>query len=262
MDQKLREKIEEASRKYFELTSGPIYTVYADMEYLQNFRFGALIALLHKRGAKEAEACMKYIRSKIDDYNKRLDYETAKYFPALQYTEADLDAIIQSNPLGVAYISPFTSTWSILLDVMKAIRFHNDKVSQRPTNVELALNLTHVPWHPDLQARIRHTVYVAGSSDAYVTFRNMPRYTEGYDYYKSASFLFIWEIEKFIWSDPTLQEHLCRRMTFTNNQILARPYVDPKLNIAPENVQRSLVETAEILDKIMDFEWLPSSIIV
>ena len=262
MDPALRSKIEEASKKYFELTAGPIYRVYADMEYLQDFRIGALVSLLRKKGVNEAKVGLDYIRSCMSAYNERLDFETAKYFPMMKTTDAELDEIIRQNPLGVAYISPFTSTWSILLDVLSAVRFHNDKVSERTVQTEFVLNLTTVPWHSDLQARLRHQVYTAGSSDAYITFRSTPRYSEGYDFYHSAAILFIWDIEYFINGDPALRNAICDNMKFYNNQVLAKPYVKPELKIAPDKVKDSVYLTEEMLDRIMNFEWLPTSIIV
>ena len=261
MDETLRAKIEEASRRYFELTSGPIYTLYADMEYLQDFRFGAMIALLHKRGMKEAEVCLNYIREKLPDYNNRLDYDTVKYFPMLKLQESDLDEIIKTNPLGVAYISPFTSVWNILLDTIRAVGFHNDKVSEKTIQFEVILNLTTSPWHQDLKARIRHTVYVAGDPNACVHFRETPRYTEGYDFYRAANFLFLHDVESFINVDPVLRTKICDEMKFENNQIIARPHVNPDCHIAPENEKMSLDLTSEMLNKIMDFEWLPAVIV-
>ena len=104
---KLGELFDDVGKAYFNAEARPITRVYADLEYLQDLRFGAL---LYGVSVKEE---MDYIHSKIEQYNNRYTLETAKYFPVFKKTDADLDKLLQTPVVldKICFLAPWTSVF-------------------------------------------------------------------------------------------------------------------------------------------------------
>lgn len=114
-DQKrfIMSQIEQGNKRFFENFDKPITSVYLDMDFLQDYKLGALMNMI------STEVEYEYIRSQIDAYNKSDTEIITNIFPSLGFKEEQVDAFIHNseNTDLLALESPFYTSLKAILDL-------------------------------------------------------------------------------------------------------------------------------------------------
>lgn len=95
--------ISKGQEKIFNEISKSITSIYMDIEFVQDFRLGALLQLI------SSQEEYNYIYSKIEDYSTSMDDNTMKHFPLLKITNEQIDAYLKDPEhwFQISLESPF-----------------------------------------------------------------------------------------------------------------------------------------------------------
>ncbi len=245
----------QSSEMMFTEENGPINRIYVDMEYLQDLRFGALLQML--RVPKE----MEYIYHELDDYNKKYDYECASHFPALGYTDEQLDVVLSdSNKIDmVCFKAPFTSAYYQFTNILMMLQHHNRAVSSKPLDIYVQVNVANPLYPTELLREFKDNLakLLPGTN---VEFSRQPRYTCPIDDYNNKQLLMLYNIEEFLKQDTPTSLAMVGEGTFFNKKVFSIPYVNKNLKHEPEEYNDVLSMTQTQLNVYCDFAYLPSYI--
>ena len=244
---------EEVGKSYFDTETKPVTRVYADLEYLQDLRFGALMY-----GVTIPEE-MNYIHSCLRRYNERYELKTAKYFSALKKTEADIDRLLQS-PIDcdrICFLSPWTSVYFQMIEILTALKRHNKHIMEEVQKIHLVINVADVHYPVELQKYLIQAL--EQQLDITVEIIEQSRYTASLDEYLSYQILFLYDYGRFINTFPSA---FVGEGKFFDTRLIAMPYIEEGLGHKPDDYENVLSSTERGLDIYCDFAFLRSTIVL
>ena len=206
---------QELYSSFFDTILKPINNIYVDLELMQDFKIGALLSMITLK--EEIE----YIQHNLPKYNKRYDFECAKYFPALKISEHDINLRLKSEAqnIFITTMSPFNGVWSIFANCLVDIGHHND-MTKNNVKTRIVFNIADIPYPDPLKIDITDNVnkYLHNVD---VQFTQYERYDEtdlsGYD------LLFIYDLPQFVKPDTTTSKQFFREGKFANARIYTVP---------------------------------------
>lgn len=247
----VQDSLNKLSEDYFTNITERVSKIYVDMEILQDLRIGALFQTV------TVPEEIEYIQSCIPDYNKRLDLETAKYFPVLNKTDEELDEIIKNNPLRVAIASPWTKIYNNFQIVLRCLRENTLKRDASPAPLMIVVNTGLVPYPLQLFDKfarlVKHTypgVVIKSSS--------YPRYEADDDLYLSSDMFFLYDYEKFLNSSFIMK--MLDSPEYKTRTLYTTPYVNKTLGLDPNEYLKGLISTGATLNLFFDFFYMPTGI--
>lgn len=243
---------EEVNNNYFQTENKPVTRVYADLEYLQDLRFGALMY-----GVTIPEE-MKYINSCIKRYNNRYNLKTAKYFGALKKSEEDITKLL-NTPIDrdrICFLAPWTSVYYQLSSVLLALQKHNHQILEQDQKIKLFINVSDVVYPIELQKYLIQSLEQQLGIE--VEIIQQERYTADVQEYLSYEMLFLYDYGKFINTFPAA---FVGEGKFSDTRIIAMPYIEEGLGHKPEDYEHILDSTERGLDVYCDFVFLRSQIL-
>ena len=247
----LGKTFEEVGQNYFNSEMKPVTRVYADLEYLQDLRFGALL-----RGVT-CQREMDYVHAMISRYNNRYDQKTARYFPVLKKTDEELEQMLKTDieKDRICFLAPWTSVYSHLLEVIDLYQQHNKRMLEKVPEMKLVINVSDVDYPIELQNELINTISrLMGIS---VEVQQMERYIADVKEYLSYDIMFLYDYGKFVNTFPT---QFVGEGRFTDTRIIAMPYIQPGLGHKPEDYEYVLTSTEKGMDIYCDFSFLRSNI--
>ena len=234
---------------------GPITDIYVDMEYLQDLKLGALMHLI--KVPKE----MEYITYKIPEYNKRIDYECAKYFPALGHTEEELEELLHNKRTldMICFKAPFTSLYTEFTNSLLMITHHNRAVASSFKPIHIQVNVNNKLYPVELLNEFRAVVteHFRGMT---VTFTMEKPYNCPLSDYLSKQLLYIYNIEDFVKQGSATATAFVAEGSFFNKKIISFPYINKTLIKDPADYDFALKSTRAQLDVYCDFQYVRSTI--
>ena len=107
-------QIDQGNKRFFEGFDKPITSVYLDMDFLQDYKLGALMNMI------STEVEYEYIKSQIDAYNKSDTESITEIFPALGFKEEQVEAFVRDpeNSELLAIESPFFTSLKAVVDFL------------------------------------------------------------------------------------------------------------------------------------------------
>lgn len=249
-------KFEEAGKLFFEDENRPIVKIYVDLEYLQDFRFGALLTSIT---IKEE---MKYVMARLAQYNQRYHQATATYFSALKLTDTTLDGWIKGKQSDrIILTAPFTSVYYDFISLLRLINTHNTNVCDTLPKLRISINATDVVYPEAYKVALTGAIK-AGIDNVAVEFTIEPRYKASAAMYLEYDLMFLYDYGQFISETSTTMKPFIADGKFENKKIMAHPYIDPKLNHPKEDYDYILQSTEAGLNMFCDFMFLPSKILL
>ena len=129
---RILDSLKRNNEKEFEDMMTPIKRVYIDIEFLQDFRLGALIKLI------KTDVEYQYIREKIPIYSASHGEPVTKFFPDLGFKEEQIDEYMkdESHWEGLAMDSPFYENVKAICVFIGEYLKHNVRVGyNKPIDV-------------------------------------------------------------------------------------------------------------------------------
>lgn len=250
---KYEQTFQEVANKYFQDETGPIEKIYVDLEYLQDFKFGALLTTITTK--KELE----YIYHKLKDYNSRFDEDVSKYFPALKVSEEQISEIMKNKSLLKFIKAPWTSAYYDFMIITRFIAHQNRAVSSTPIVLEFNINVSDVEYPQELANLVK--IHLSESfGDVRVNFTHMKRYEDQLSFYLQQDVLFLKDMEQFVKEDTDTSIAFVSEGRFFNKKIFAKPQINPDLNITKKQYKDALTSTQIQLDVYCDFAYIQSLI--
>lgn len=251
----LQDLFNQTSEQFIRQELGPVTRIYVDLEYLQDLRLGALMHLV--KVPKE----MAYILHKLPEYNKKYDYECCSHFPALKYTDEQLDELLRDpNQVDmICFKAPFTSIYYEFGNILMMIQHHNRAASARPLDIRIRLNVAN-PLYPDELLNTLELAFQERMQNVHFDITKEPRYTLPVNDYADNKLLLIYNIEEFVKEGSDLSVAFVSEGRFFDTRILTVPYVNKTLISDPEQYQDALTSTRAQLDLYCDFSYVPSTI--
>ena len=252
---RLQEAFNQSSEKAVLDENGPITEIYVDLEYLQDLRFGAL---LHTVSVKKE---MEYINFKLPEYNQRLDYNCASYFPALGKTEEDLDNLLMNRDEIdlICFKAPFTSMYYEFTNMLVMITHHNHAVSSKRKSISIHVNVNNKLYPNELLKEFK-AVLQERFTDITVNFTKEKPYTCPLSDYTEKQLLYIYNIEEFLKQDSATAKAFVADGKFFDKKIISFPYVNRSVIKNPEDDYLALRSTRAQLDVYCDFQYVRSTI--
>ena len=247
----LGKTFEEVGQQYFNAEMKPVARVYADLEYLQDLRFGALLRSV------TCQREMDYIQAMIKRYNNRYDQKTARYFPVLKKTDDDLDELLKTSTEKdrICFLAPWTSAYDHLLEVIDLYQQHNKRLLDKVPEMKLVINISDVDYPIELQQELVKTIERLMRIS--VEIQQMERYTADVKEYLGYDLMFLYDYGKFVNTFPT---QFVGEGRFTDTRIIAMPYIQAGLGHNPEDYEYVLASTEKGMDIYCDFSFLRSNI--
>lgn len=110
-------QIDQGNKQFFDGFDKPITSIYLDMDFLQDYKLGALMNMI------TTETEYDYIKSQIDAYNKSDTEIITSVFPALGFKEEQVEAFIHDpkNAELLTIESPFYTSLQAIADLFSDI---------------------------------------------------------------------------------------------------------------------------------------------
>lgn len=240
--------------QYFNLEHKEIRSIYVDMELLQDLRLGALFTML------KVKSEMRYIYTKLNDYNNRLDNELCSYFPALKFTEQNiLDRLADDkHSLRICGMSPFTAAYDyFLFMLMEAIK-HNNNLG-KVLSINICVNVSDIHY-----SKVFYDMFVKNISVIMPTLNfsmhNYTRYQYPVDEFRNFDMLFLYDIRDLLQNNDTMAMLFMQQGVFFDKEIYSPPYIDKTLHTDPNEYTKILTSTASGLDMFCNFKYLNRNI--
>ena len=249
---KLGELFDDVGKSYFEAENKPVTRVYADLEYLQDLRFGALLY------GVTVDLEMKYIHDKLDQYNSRYDRYTTKYFPVLKKTEEDIDRLLQTPIVldRICFLAPWTSVYYHLIELIFYFKQHNKRMSDSDKKITLIINVSDVDYPIELRKHLEDTL--SNQLEINVIIEQKDRYSEPASEYLKYDIMFLYDYGQFVQRFP---KEFVGDGKFSDIRIIAQPYIEEGLGHKPEDYEFVLKSTEKGMDIYCDFSFLRSNIV-
>lgn len=250
---KFQQTFQEVATKYFQDETGTIEKIYVDLEYLQDFKFGALLSTITTK--KELE----YVYHKLKDYNSRFDESISKYFPVLKVSEEQISEIMQNGDLSKFIKTPWTSTFYDFMIITRFISHQNRAMSTTPIVLEFNINIADVEYPIELENMLKiHLSETFG--DVRVNFYHNKRYEQNLEFYLQQDVLFLKDMEQFVKEGTPTSIAFVSEGRFFNKKIFAKPQINPELNLTKSQYNDALNATQIQLDVYCDFAYIQSLI--
>ena len=248
---KLGELFDDVGKAYFNAEARPVTRVYIDLEYIQDLRFGALLY------GVTVDAEMKYIHSRIKQYNNRYTLGTAEYFPVLKKTDKELDTLLHTPVVldKICFLSPWTSVYFNFIELLVAIKQHNKRLLDSPPPITVVLNVSDVKYPTELVQYLSQTF--SRQWDVRVEVQQLTRYVGDVSEYLEYQLMFLYDYGLFV---NTFSSAFVGEGKFSNTRIIAQPYIDMSLGHKPEDYEYVLTSTEKGMDIYCDFSFLRSNI--
>ena len=229
---------------------GPITDIYVDMDYLQDLKIGAL---LHRVTVQKE---LEYILHKIPAYNKRFDYECAKYFPALGISERDiLNDLKDDNKIDlICFKAPFTSVYYEFVELLRAIINHNKAVSSKHVGLQIQINVENTLYPTELLSELSLN-FKKKFPGITVVFSHDKNYNAELLEYTKKNLLLIYNLEAWLKNEDVAKGFVAEGLFF-DKDIISFPYVNPSLIKDIEQYDTALDSTQKQIDIYCDFQYL------
>ena len=241
-----------AEEMMFKSDCKPIENIYVDLEYLQDLKLGTIINTIT---VKEELA---YIVHNLDGYNDRYDRDTGKYFKALHVDEQRITNDLKNDKLinKICVISPFTSIYYHLYEIITVAKNHIKAFSERPRPVTLTINCADVKYPEPLQKILVTTL--ERNLDIKVDFLSVARYSLASNEYRNFDLLMLYDCGEFIRQHAT---SFISNGDFVETKIVAQPYVEDAILKNTDNPEYLLSVTEKNIDIYCDFSYLRALIV-
>lgn len=236
---------------YFKTINRPVGSVYVDMEMICDFRLGALLSTFTV--AKE----MEYLYTRIPAYNERYDLDTAKYFPALKKTDAELDEIIRNCPGKVARVAPWTEILQKFVAAMSLVELSNKNLDPS-ARLSVVINCQDFRYPEDL-AKVFRRRMASGFKTMSIEFTNGRRYSQEPGYYAGFDMLFLYDYATFM-RDERLVNSFTSNYAYMNKSMYVLPLVDEACQLDRSEYLKALISTKARFDIYTDFYYMTGGI--
>lgn len=238
----------------FNLEHKPVTSIYADMELLQDLKFGALLTFV------EVEEEMRYIYSQLDQYNNKVNTHMAEYFPVMGITDDDI-AERMGDPehmFKICGIAPFTAAYDDFLAFLFASIRHN-KILGKQQVIDVVVNISDIKYPALLFDKFKENISVMAPG---VSFRmsNHSRYTQAVlDFTKFDSF-FLYEFHKLLSEGSGMAMAFAQNGSFFGKSVFTPPYIDTEMHQDSKEYDKVLVSTEYGLNIYCDFKYTSTAI--
>lgn len=251
-----QDKLKPLREAMFHEEHGPINFIYADMEMFQDFKFGALLSTVTV--AEE----IKYIYDNLKEYNSRTDLEICKYFPALNKTEEEIEALLKDEKTAfkIAGISPFTQVYDNFVSLLLASVQHNKTVSSGRAP-KVTLNIADIKY-PNMIL----DVFMSNLEELVpsVSFKvwSYKRYDMPIKELVAHDIYFIYEMFNLVKEYSPSAVEFVQNGAFFGKKVFSPCYIDTELHKDPREYDKILVSTEYGLGLYCDFKYTPISLIM
>ena len=241
---------EEAGKQILARECKPPMRVYADLEYLQDLRYGAMCCSATLQDERS------YIVYYTKRYNIRYDFHTASHFPALGKTDEELDAMLRDSGSERIFLNaPFTTAYKGLVAILAASAVQARRFFEHPEVIRLTINCTYKNYPEKLLERLRRTIQEM--VPVQVEFTSADRYVLPYKEYQSHDLLLLHDYGTFVRTHAIPYIH---EGHFLDNRIVAQPYIEDKILKICEDPEEMLRKQECNLDLYSDFRFLRATI--
>ncbi len=214
--------------------------VYVDLECCFDFKLGALLNLI--RTSVE----YNYLLHRLPFYERATDLETAKYFPALHFTEEQLLSVLKDPSVAenVILSSPMTEWWSNLGRTIASINTSNQsKNTNNPVTFHFNCLMVEIP--EELKQRIIKSIHAIDSS-IQVEFSSTDINTRAVAFLTAMDCFVIYDLIHFFAKDSICSK-LGEKEMFVTKSISARVQTTYQDNIE-ERLQNQLLVMAAVCE--------------
>lgn len=240
----------------FDMEHPPINSIYIDMEMFQDFKFGTLLTML------TIPDQLKYIYSRLDKYNDRLNNNIMEYFPALKISEESILERMSDNRFveRISVISPFTSIYDDFIKLLIAAQIHNNTIGNKKSII-LNINVSDIKYPKELITRFENVINNM-VKDVNISLTNFKRYDMNPNKFIHNDIFFIYEMHKVLEEDSKLTYMFAQDGLFFGKKIFAQPYVDVTLHPDKNTYDQVLVSTEVGLNMYCDFKYISATLAI
>lgn len=252
----LTSRFTEIQDKVFSMEHAPVLNIYADMELLQDLKFGALLTML----STEDEA--KYLYTKLSVYNTRIDNELCKYFPALGIKEEQITERLADTAFApiICKIAPFTEAYDIFTTFLGTALKHNQVLGDtRP--VTLTINISDIVYPKRLLSAMSNNLQTMFPGIA-VNFTTDKRYGVDIAEFLHNDTFFLFDVPTLLADSSATSVAFVQNGAFFGKKVFSVPYLDTTLHTEEKDYTNILVSTEYGLNIYCDFKYISPAITV
>ena len=140
-DKFIQSQIDSGNRHFYENFDKPVSSIYVDMDFFQDYKLGALMNML------TTDVEYEYIKSQIDAYNQSDNENVTEMFPALGFTEEQVEAFVKdpANTDLLVLESPFYTTMYQFIIFMENV-FQSNLIKKFTESTELFVGCGSFPF--------------------------------------------------------------------------------------------------------------------
>lgn len=229
----------------------PIEHVFIDFDCFQDFNLGTLFAMIN------TEEEFQYILSRMQQYQNRLDNDTAKYFPALGFTEDQIRKVKQ-DPKNHEYISAAAPAYEFFYQFAYEAMDLVQK-GRHPYHFEQPIQIHLLFKEVFPSETVRNKWWTWGNDlfeEADVHFLYGDIDDRGNEFYGDMNFIVVENIEKLI-NVPSVDNAMMNKLEYLEKEIRA-PYMINRQLVNPEeqDVDDVLKRTEDILSLVSRFHFI------
>lgn len=238
----------------------PIKRIYADMEFFQDLRFGAL--LTHVSSPKELE----YVYSQLNVYNKRYDENTSRYFPRMNISDTVLDSDLNDPAKfkAIATVSPMTSMFYNFNTLISMYVRSNKYTIEGDDRIHIVISVGYQNYPNELLATFKKSMELQFPNKLDISFiKRSSRYSSNIDFFTSMDVLFLYDFESFVNKSQEMAMAFASDGLFSEKHIFAKPQINDKFShLSDKEKEQGVDKMRDQLNLYCDFEYAPSEIII
>lgn len=253
------ETFADAGSKILQKEFRVVRSVYVDLEFLQDLRFGTLLTLI------DSPEKLQYVYSQIDSYNNRYNECTMSYFPDLNITDDQLMSEMDDPDkfVTIAAVSPMTSMFYNFNTLLSMFARSNKYTVEGDNTINVFINVDNELYPVGLLELFKQNMENRFGGVVKVTYMQKPRYTLGVDFYVSHDLLVLYDFEGFVNVDPKIGTAFAADGLFSEKYIFAKPQINDKFtNLSDVDKEKGVDKMRDQLNLYCDFEYAPSEIII
>lgn len=236
-----------------------VRSIYVDLEFLQDLRFGSI--LTHVSSPDELE----YLYSQIDVYNGRYDENTPAYFPEFNITNEVINNDLKdpSKINIIATISPMTSMFYNFNTLLGMYTRSNKYTVEGDSTISVYVGVDNQLYPDQLLRTFKQSIETQFQDKVKVSFIKSRRYSAEIDFYASMDILFLYDLEGFINNSPAMANAFAGEGMFAEKAIFAKPQINEKFSgLSARDKEQGVDKMRDQLNLYCDFEYAPSEIVI
>lgn len=240
----------------FDMEHPPINSIYIDMEMFQDFKFGTLLTML------TIPDQLKYIYSRLDKYNDRLNNNIMEYFPALKISEESITNRMRDDKFieRICVTSPFTSVYTSFLKLLISAQIHNGTLGVKKPIV-INVNVADIDYPKELIAEFSKTINKI-VNNVNIVFTRCKRYDVPVMQFHNNDIFLLYEIHKLVEEGTRLSCDFVQEGLFFGKKIFSLPYIDTSLHSDKSTYEQVLVSTEIGLNLYCDFKYTSAELVI